>query len=85
MPEESPSNAVLLAKLESMAAVVLANQTMNHETDARLLEQVTRTNGRVTNLEKAKNMGLGALLLINVLVVPIVIALILNYLNYLKK
>ena len=73
------SNEVLLAKLESMADVVLANNTSNHEAHQAILVQVTRTNGRVTALEKTKNMLTGGLIFINVIVVPILLYLIFKY------
>ena len=78
---ESISNEVLLAKLESMSAVVLANQVSNHEGHAAILAQTTKTNGRVTALENVKNMTMGALLFINVIIVPIFLAFVFNYIN----
>ncbi len=81
MPEENPSNAVLLAKLDGLKDVVLANQVSNHEAQNVIITQTTKTNGRVTALEKSKNMLAGALILINVIVLPVLIALILKYLK----
>ena len=62
--EDSPSNAVLLTKMESLSAVVLANQTLNHETSSNILAQVVKTNGRVTKLEATKNIFFGLLIAI---------------------
>lgn len=79
--EDTPSNAVLLAKLESMAAVVLANQTTTHEAQSLILAQTSKTNGRVTALEKFKNMTLGGFIFMNIVVVPIAVAAIIKYLQ----
>lgn len=81
MAEEAPSNAVLLANLTALNNIVVANQLMSHEAHQRILEQTTKTNGRVTGLEKAKNMMMGMLILIHILILPIMIALVLKYLK----
>lgn len=79
--DEAPSNAVLLAKLESLGGIVIANQLINYDAHTRILEQTTKTNGRVTALEKAKNVMLGILIVIHILILPIIIALVLKYLK----
>ena len=73
MADIEPSNAVLLVKLDSLNAIVLANQVVNAEAHAALLTQTTKTNGRVTALERFKNIALGAFLVLNVLVIPLII------------
>ncbi|MFA6982128.1 MAG: hypothetical protein WC243_03850 [Patescibacteria group bacterium] len=84
MSDETPSNGVLLAKLEAMSAVVLANQTTNHEAQLAIIAQTSKTNGRVTALEKTKNMFMGALIFMNVIVVPIAVAAIIKYVGLAK-
>lgn len=79
--EDSPSNAVLLTRLESMNDVILANQTVNHEAHVALLEQAMRTNGRVTKLESSKNVAIGFIMFANILVVPVAVALILKFIQ----
>lgn len=90
MTETAVSNEVLLAKMESMSDVVLVNQLQvkefqgqNKEEHSVILAQVQRTNGRVTTLEKAENMLVGGLVLVNVIMVPVFLAVMLQYL--LKK
>jgi len=78
---EEPSNAVLLAKLESMSAVVLANQTQNQADHVSIITQTTKTNGRVSELEKWKNITLGFVVFANLIVIPIALTLISKYLN----
>lgn len=77
--DDAPSNAVLLAKLDSMSAVVLANQASAHEANALILTQTTKTNGRVTSLEKTKWMFMGGLIFINIIIVPVALAAINRY------
>lgn len=86
--DETPSNAVLMVKLESVSDIVVANQLQvkdfqanNKEEHQAILIQTSKTNGRVTTLEKWKNITIGALLFMNVLVVPIALALIMKYIN----
>ena len=81
MAEESPSNAVLNAKLDALTNVITANQTANHESHNMIIAQTTKTNGRVTSLEKTKNIMVGALIILHVLVVPCLIALMLKYIG----
>ena len=65
-----PSNAVLLEKIEGLTDKV-----------GEIHEQTKKTNGRVTELEKAKNMLWGGLVIMNVVLVPTAIAMFLNYLT----
>jgi len=76
----SPSNAVLLTKIQALSDVVLANQTLNHETNTNILSQVVKTNGRVTKLEAARNVLYGCLVAI-----PSVYAVISLFDQYVKK
>ena len=60
MSEETPSNAVLLAKLEALSDVVLANHVDNNAQHEKILDQTTKTNGRVGRLESWRSFLLGA-------------------------
>ncbi len=81
MPPDSPSNEVLSTKLDALANIIVANQSANHESHNQIIAQTTKTNGRVTALEKTKNIMTGALLILHILVVPCLIALTLKYIN----
>ena len=74
MVEEHPSNAVLAEKIDAMAKANSVFQVGNHEAQNLIIAQVTKTNGRVTSLEKSKNMFTGALVLANLIAVPIILA-----------
>lgn len=79
--ENAPSNAVLATKIDAMAATILANQTRDHEIHTQILVQTTKTNGRVTSLEKTRNVLIGALGLANLIAVPVILAYILTNLK----
>lgn len=79
MSEHEPSNAVLMTKLENLRELIAANQVLNYEGHQAIIIQTTKTNGRVTALEKSKNMLAGAFLILNVLAVPVIVALILKF------
>ena len=79
---EAPSNAVLEAKLEALANVINMNQQLSHEAHVAILVQTTKTNGRTTALEKARNIGVGMLLVMNILVIPVFIALAVKFIYY---
>ncbi len=76
MSDTTPSNAVLAEKIDSVSRVIDANQQLSHEAHNSILVQTTKTNGRVTALEKTKNMMLGALIFTNAILIPILIAYI---------
>lgn len=78
---ETPSNAVLLAKLEAMANIVNLNQTSSHDAHTQIILQTTKTNGRVTNLEKFKNIIIGALIFMNIVIIPVFTALIIKFIQ----
>lgn len=82
MEETAPSNAVLEAKLDSLSATILANNTTNHEAHNMIIAQTTKTNGRVTALEKTKWLMTGAFFFINLFILPIAVAMILRFLKF---
>ena len=50
----------------------ITNQTL-HEILVRVEEKVTKTNGRVTHLENWKDKVTGALVIMNVIFIPVLI------------
>lgn len=67
MEELTPSNAVLAEKIDSLKGIV---------SDVHV--QVLKTNGRVTALEKTKNMLMGGIVLANVVAIPVILAYIMK-------
>jgi hypothetical protein len=55
----------------------ITNQTL-HEILVRVEKQVTKTNGRVTCLEGWKNKITGALIIMNLILLPILYTIITN-------
>ncbi len=45
----------------------------NDEQHTLLIEQTTKTNGRVTVLEQAKNLAIGGLFVLNIIVIPVIV------------
>jgi hypothetical protein len=85
---DAPSNAVLLANIESIKDVILANHILAKEYQDgnkiehnAILTQCLKTNGRVTELEKSRAMLYGGLIFVNVIIVPIALAMIMKYIN----
>lgn len=85
MAEEAPNNAVLAAKMDAMTATILANQKVAHEIHTQILVQTTKTNGRVTSLEKTRNIMIGALGFANLIAVPVILAYILTNLRLVSE
>uniref|UniRef100_A0A6M3XYD1 Uncharacterized protein n=1 Tax=viral metagenome TaxID=1070528 RepID=A0A6M3XYD1_9ZZZZ len=54
---------------------------VNKEEHASLIEQTTRTNGRVTALENYKNMVIGGGIVVSMMVVPLFISFLSGYLK----
>ncbi len=79
--EESPSNAVLAEKINALKEIVIADRLSSSLKQTEILNQVTKTNGRVNSLEKWKNVATGAMLILTSVVVPVLVALAINYLS----
>jgi len=56
----------------------ITNQTL-HEILVRVEKQVTKTNGRVTDLEDWKNKIKGALIIMNIILIPLTLFIITKY------
>lgn len=74
---EHPTNGELALMIKGVADDV----TGVKEGVGEVKVQTTATNGRVTKLEAAKNMAFGGLVLTNIFIVPIGLALIINFLK----
>jgi len=77
---------VIITKLEGLEKLFNEKFTTNAKEHEAIIKQTTKTNGttgdnsrRLTKLEKAKAKVVGALILANVLIVPIGIAIIINW------
>lgn len=71
--ERDPTNGELALLLDNMASVERENHGRINESMGRIEAKVDHTNGRVRKLEAAKMMGLGALAVINILLVPLIV------------
>ena len=56
----------------------ITNQTL-HEILVRVEKQVTKTNGRVIDLENWKNKIKGALIIMNIILIPLTLFIITKY------
>jgi hypothetical protein len=63
------TNELLLERLENLIDT-------NKSEHSKLLEQVTRTNGRVTAIEAWKNVASGVTMVLNIIVIPILLYLL---------
>jgi hypothetical protein len=81
MPDENPSNAVLAEKINSLRDIVLSDKLEASKKQDDILAQVIKTNGRVGALEKWKNIATGILLVFSTVVIPLLVALAINYLT----
>ena len=72
------TNEVLLEKLKSLSDMVDERFNENFASHNRLIEQTTKTNGRVTSLEQWRWYQTGAITIITVIVTAIVIPVVLK-------
>ena len=86
MPEIS--NEVLSEKLEGVVRLIEEKFKTNKSSHDAILEQVTRTNGtvkvnssRLDVLENWKSTVVGALIAMNIVIIPVFFIIISNWLN----
>jgi len=64
-------NNVLVERLEGITKLINEKFTENEKSHTAILSQTTRTNGRVTTLEDWKNKVIGALIMTNLILLPL--------------
>jgi len=64
--KQEVNNSVLLERINNLIVT-------NKEDHVAILEQTTKTNGRVTKLEAWRNIITGGLLILNIIVWPIIL------------
>jgi len=75
------SNDALVERLEGVTKLINEKFTENEKSHNAILAQTCKTNGRVSNLEDWKNKIIGALLMMNLVILPIVFMAINNWIN----
>lgn len=70
--EQTQVESVIIERLENL-------KNDNLKEHKAILDQTTRTNGLVADIQKWRFMMTGAFILLNVFVVPIIIAVVINY------
>lgn len=78
---ETISNDVLVERLDGLKELLDARFGENAEQHDRIETQTRKTNGRVTELEQAKNMVWGGFIITNIIIVPVALALFMSYLR----
>lgn len=73
------TNNVLVERLEGVTKLINEKFTENEKGHNAILAQTCKTNGRVTNLEDWKNKIIGALIMMNLIVLPVVFIAIQNF------
>jgi hypothetical protein len=79
--EFEPSNAVLLEKISALSGVVHGYQEQNVKDHSEIITRQKWTNGKVAEIEISRQRLWGGFVVLSMLVVPIAIALITEYLK----
>lgn len=74
-------NNILLERLHSVTELINEKFEHNAEQHNDILIQAKKINGRVTDLENWKNKIIGALVMTNIILLPILFIIINNWLN----
>ena len=70
--------AEIIAELKGLGNLFEEKFKNNDESHKAILEQVTKTNGRVTSLETLKNRIIGGIIIGNAIIIPLTIWLFTN-------
>lgn len=79
---DEPTNAVLLTKIEAMTDVIGSHFDENKEAHDNLFSLLKDHNGRLTKVERSWNQLVGAVLFSSVIVVPIILTIINNWITH---
>ena len=79
---------VLVERIEGVTQLINEKFTDNEKSHSAILAQtckvetqVARTNGRVNGLENFKNQVIGALIMMNIIILPVAFIIISNWIN----
>ena len=75
------TNDALVERLEGVTKLINEKFNENEKSHNAILAQTCKTNGRVSNLEDWKNKIIGALLMMNLIILPIVFMAINNWIS----
>ena len=67
-----------LERIDERLSNLIADNSQEHE---QILAQTTKTNGKVAEISKTQERLTGALIAINVIVLPVVIGVLINWLT----
>jgi len=70
----------IIVRLDSLKELFLEKFDTNEKDHSNILTQTTKTNGRVTSLEDWKNKVIGALIMTNIIILPVLFILIREFL-----
>ena len=72
---------VLVERLEGVTKLITDKFVENEKSHNIILIQTTKTNGRVSELENLKNKVIGALIVMNIILLPIVYIILSNWIS----
>ncbi|MFA4833573.1 MAG: hypothetical protein WC619_01850 [Patescibacteria group bacterium] len=79
MPEVD--NNVLVERLEGLTKLINEKFETNSDQHSKIEAQVVKTNGRVNSLEDWKNRIVGAIIIMNIVFLPIIFMVVNNWLR----
>jgi hypothetical protein len=75
------SQEVLVERIDGLRELINQKFEDNNNSHDAILAQVTKTNGRVNCIEAWKSKVTGALIVMNVLLIPIALMFVQSYIN----
>ena len=67
---------ILCERLDGIVNLITEKFDVNECSHQKIIEQTTKTNGRVTTLEAWRNKIIGALIISNIIILPILLIII---------